>query len=88
METREQRKQIINSIVEQFLDHLEEDFDINEDFTDCALSSVVICAEIFTTIEGKETVVPSYYSSNENAIWVRGFFELLTDYLRLPARVD
>jgi hypothetical protein len=88
METREQRRQILNSAVEQFLDHLEEDFDKNEDFTECALSSVVVAGEIFTTTEGDETVVPSYWCSNENKIWARGFFELLTDYFRINVPVD
>lgn len=87
METREQRKQIIMSAVEQFLDHLEEDFDEDSDYGEIEIGGVVICAEIATTVteDGEETgtTIPTYYCTNENAIWQRGFFEILSDYKRL-----
>lgn len=83
MESREQRRQVINSAVEQFLDHLEEDFDANTRFGECSLGSVVIVGELYLHVESKPHVIPTYFSSNENGIWIRGMFELLTDYKRI-----
>lgn len=73
------RKTIIMSSIEAFLDHLEDDFE-----EDSELGSIVICGEIYQ--EG--STIPTYYSSNENGIWRRGFFECLADYLRIPAVGD
>jgi hypothetical protein len=75
-ESRESRRAILSTYVNGFLDHLEEDFPGD----DVEMGSVVIAAEV--TVDG-ETMVPTYYSSNENGIWRRGFFELLADYHRL-----
>lgn len=86
-ESREARKQILTSAVEQFLDHLDEVFNREEDF----LGAVVIAGEMNSTYEDDEgerepTSVPSFWCSNENAIWQRGFFECLVDYKRLDAQ--
>lgn len=86
METRDQRKAIINSAVKQFLDHLEEDFDEDDSYGDIELGSVVIAAEITMTKDSEGITIPTYYCSNENGIWQRGFFEILTDYKKIDAR--
>lgn len=76
METRAERKQVLLAAVEQFLDHLEGDFDAEDE-----LGAVVVCGELHR-IEDDATI-PTYWSSNENGIWRRGFFEVLADYHRL-----
>jgi hypothetical protein len=88
-ESRELRREILHKAVEGFLDHLEEDFDANSEYGNVGLSHVVISAAIYTSIEAEdgdgvdETTVPTWYSTNEDAIWRRGFFELLADYHRI-----
>lgn len=82
-ETREQRRQILMSAVEQFLDHLEDDFDNDHEWgNDGELGSVVICGELSITRwdSDKPSSVPTFWCSNENGIWQRGFFETLCDY--------
>ena len=86
-DTREERRQVLISAIEMFLDHIEEDFDNNPDFDVAALGSVMIAGEIHAGMEGEYTV-PSYWCSNENAIWQRGFFELLADYKKVNVRED
>jgi hypothetical protein len=82
-DSRETRKQILMSAVEQFLDHLDEEFDGEEDF----IGPVVIAAEMESTIdEGAPVSMPTYWCTNENAIWQRGFFECLVDLKRLSSQ--
>lgn len=90
-ETREQRRTILKSSIEQFLDHLEDDFDNDSSWgNDAQLGSIVICAELSVTRIGTDdsTSIPTYWSSNENPIWQRGFFEILCDYKTININSD
>ena len=84
-ETREMRKVLLGSAVDQFLDHLEDELDGEGE-----LGAIVIAVELHSEDdEGCETAFPTYWCSNESAIWQRGFFECLADYGRLmPKRAD
>lgn len=86
LETREQRERVLTAAVKAFLDHLDEDF--GDD--DPQLGAVVIAGEITIETDGDETAtIPSYWASNENGIWQRGFFELLAEYKSLNrANID
>lgn len=79
-ETREERRRVLIAAVEAFLDHLDEDFS-----GELLLGGVVVAAEI--QVQGIEITMPSYWSSNENPIWQRGFFEVLNDFRRID-RLD
>jgi hypothetical protein len=79
-ESRETRRSLLHSATEQFLDHLEESEAVG---ADAQLGAVTIAAEIDGTLEGEPTTFPTFWCSNENRIWQRGFFEILADYLRI-----
>jgi hypothetical protein len=78
MRSREETRKILAVAVERLLDHLEDDFSEDDE-----VGAVVIAVELLQEEEG--STIPIYWASNENPIWQRGFFEILSDYKRLPA---
>jgi hypothetical protein len=78
---RDNRRAILSSAIDQFLDHLEQDFGPDDE-----LGAVVIAGELWLAEE--DSTIPTYWSSNENAIWQRGFFEVLADYRKVPPTHD
>jgi len=82
METREQREVLLKSAISQFLDHLDDDWDGEGEF-----GAIVIAVELYQGEDGQD-VNPTYWCSNESAIWQRGFFECLVDLKRLDNQAD
>jgi hypothetical protein len=86
-EDRETRRQLLLAAVEGLLDHLDQDWGPGSDMECDFLGAVVISAEVHTVPDanGDSAALPAYWSSNENKIWTRGFFEILADYGRLQS---
>ena len=79
MSKRDERERILLGYIDNFLDHLEEEYGEDDD----KMLNVVIAAEMkYKTEDGNESTTPSYWCSNPNAIWQRGFFEFLVDLKR------
>jgi hypothetical protein len=76
---RDERERILLGYVNNMLDHLEEEYGDDDD----KMLNVVIAAEMkYKTDDGDEATTPSFWCSNPNAFWQRGFFECLVDLKR------
>ena len=76
---RDERERILLGYVQNFLDHLEDDYGDDDD----KMLNVVIGAEMkYKADDGDDATTPAYWCSNPSAIWQRGFFECLVDLKR------
>lgn len=74
MEARELRRQFLISAVESFLDHLEEDYDQDEDYNDVEIGTYgVVCSINFNDQDGDRREAITTWISNERRWAQYGF---------------
>jgi hypothetical protein len=72
--------------VDEFLNMIEAQYVENEEYEECDIISFGIVAEVDWTDEEVSGSSSSYWFSNENRIFQRGFFGDLADSLRIAIR--